>query len=872
MSRIHDALRRAERETSNLPVAFSRRRELTPQQLAPAGVGPYYDTVEVEPEVHLRDYLMVLKRRRWWLLGVFAAVVGFAMWKLDRATPIYQADATIRIDEPDEDIPIISEIASLSKGSPLMTEIEILKSRSLAEKVVRDLGLNVGVVQPKVNRSAVIDTAWVTAQWPPTGSYLLKYEDGVWTASRMLGNDSMVQRPDLIVARATQGQPLALPGVKIVPRSPENSGTASFVVWVGRVRDAVGGMLGRLSVTAPVKQANVVFVTYRHPDPILAKEAVDAVASKFIEHSSQTNKTEARSTREFIQTQLTQLSKELKEREEELQAYKESAQIVELSSEAQQRISQYARFEAEQSQYQIERTALVSLMNELDKTDARGSDVSTFPSFIQNEAIQQLKVQQNVLEAERNKLLTELTPSHPDVVAVQQQVEHIQQNLRVAAEGYRTALDSRINALGQTLGRFQADLDRLPEKEVDLARLTRAKQVKEQLYVQLQGKLQEAEIAEAVEVASIQVVDRAIVPERPVTPKKRMTMTLALLLGIALGCGAAFAREYFDNTMRSKEHVERELRLPTIGEIPLLGENGRLRFLTKPVIALRGGKTQARGSRDGDSNLPARTVGQPSGRRKLITQLPPFSPAVEAYRALCTNVGFLPLDPSRGGRRTVLVSSPGPNDGKSTTATNLAICFAQQGSVTVLVDADMRKSSLHRYFGLNRRPGLSDYLSHRASLEDILHSTTVNRLSFVSAGSAVALPLELLGSEKMNQFLEAVLRVAEVVIFDSPPTLAVADAHALAPMMDDTLLVIRSGFTDKAAAADALALLSGGGANRVTCVLNGVNYLEAYGASYYRQYYQGYYTSDAVDRVEEAHWEPVPDESDERQASFGPTS
>lgn len=815
---------------------------------SPSAWPPTYYTMGEEPqrESHLRDYLLVLKRQRWWLLGVFLAVVGIGAWVTLRATPIYEAQTTIRIESPESEMPILSELAALQKGNPIATEIETLRSRSLAERVALELALNVHVVEPKGHRSAVVDSVWVTGPVRP-GHYLFEHNQGIWSA-RLLPEHGLspegAGRSRPVVASAPVGSPLAIDGLHITPLPPENSGASKLILKVQRIRDGVDAFLSGLQVAAPVKQADVISVTYRHSDPQLAKAAVDAVVSEFIAQSSLANKSGAISTREFIEEQLALLSQELKQREEELQAYKNSAQVVALDEQAQQQIQQYGEFEAERSRFLTERNALVSLMNKLGKSgnDSPG-DLSTFPSFIENTAIQQLKVQQNELEALRNKLLTEKTAAHPDVIAVQRQVDQIGENLRAAAEGYRSALDSKISALDQTVGRFKGGLAKLPEKALNLERLLRAKQVKEELYMQLQVKLQEAEIAEAVEVPSIRVIDPAVVPEEPVKPNKRMNLTLALLLGTLLGCGAAFTREYFDNTLRSKERVEEDLRLPVIGVIPLVEENGRLRLAISSEPPFTRGVLFASG-------------------KKVLTELPRFSPAVEAFRALCTNLGFLPLDPARNGRRRILVSSAGLDEGKTTVAVNLGICFAQQGISTVLVDADLRRGSLHRHLGLPRRPGLSDYLAGRAPIHEIARSTGVKELSLVSSGSSSSLPVELIGSEKMDRLLEGLFNLGDVVIIDGPPVLPVADALALSSKVDDVLLIIRSGLTDKSAASDAAQLLSGAGANRITCVLNALNYKEAYGHGYYQQYYQEYYTEeDDSERAEREEEREPTDES-----------
>jgi capsular exopolysaccharide synthesis family protein len=758
-------------------------------------------------------------------VGVLLLTLGFGAWVSYRAIPTYEALTSIRIESPDSKPAIVSDLGGSPGWSswyidPISTEIQMLKSRSLAEDVVHELALNVTIVEPKIRRSRAVDSVALTGHVRP-GTYALVHRGDSWS----------LRRGGRIVSQARSGEPLQWEGLVIQPRSPSESGTRRIVLNVAHLRDAAAAFLGKLTVTVPVRDTNILRVSYRDSDPEVAQAAVNGLATRFIDRSFAASRSQARGTREFIEGQLAQLATELKRSEEELQNYKEQANIVALSAEAEQGIENFARLEVERDRFITERNALIGLLEEGASSGQRNdSDISTFPSFIENEAVQHLKTQLNELESKQSLLMAEKTATHPDVVAVQKQIDQLRASLSSAANGYRAALDSKIKALNQTLGTFEGQLSGLPEKEVQLARLLRAQKVTEELYTTLQMKHKEAQITEAMQMSSIRVVDPAIAPDTPISPNKRRNLMLAGLVGLLLGCGAAFGREYFDNTLRTKEHVETQLRLSMMGVIPEVESGDRM----KKVFA-NGRRSVPKAS--SDTSPATATASDPL----LLTHLPQYSPAVEAFRALRTNLVLLPVEQAEKRMRVILVTSPQPSEGKTFVAANLAISFALQGTRTMLVDCDMRKGVLYRRFGVSRRKGLSDYLSGRASLREILRETELEKLYLIPSGTTPPLPTELLGSEKMDVLLGALGSQIEVLILDSPPILPVADAMVLASRVNDVLLVIRSRFTDRAAAADALSLLGSARSSRVTCVLNGMDFSEAYGYGHYTQYTQGYY-------------------------------
>jgi len=349
------------------------------------------------------------------------------------------------------------------------------------------------------------------------------------------------------------------------------------------------------------------------------------------------------------------------------------------------------------------------------------------------------------------------------------------------------------------LARFGSELEKIPEREIQFARLERQTLMLAELYTMLQTRLKEAEVAEAVEDPSVRVVETAILPIEPESPRPVRNMALAGILGLMLGVGLAFVREYMDTTLHSSDQIEHLYGLPTIARVPSL--------------PLGNGK---------------------SGRPKsLVTMDNSHSVGAEAFRNLRTNVRFVRQGE---GATEMVVTSPAPQEGKSLTAANLAIALAQQGMKTLLMDGDMRRSAQHLQFGLAASPGLSDLLVDGRLLDEAIRPTEVDGLHLLPAGEHPHNPAELLGGARMERLLAVLRDRYESIIIDTPPMLAVTDAAVLGPKTDGVILVVRAEKTEKGAINLAVQQLQHVGIRILGVVVNDAKSDGPY-YSYYRKYY-----------------------------------
>jgi tyrosine-protein kinase Etk/Wzc len=292
---------------------------------------------------------------------------------------------------------------------------------------------------------------------------------------------------------------------------------------------------------------------------------------------------------------------------------------------------------------------------------------------------------------------------------------------------------------------------------------------------------------------------------------------LGALIGLGLGIGLTFVIEYFDNTIKRIEQVE-QLGFNLLGAIPKIQQDKIEKKQKKATF------TEA----DEGQQIESR----------LVTHFDPKSPISEAYRTLRTNLQFTRLDYPL---KSLMVTSAGPKEGKSTTVANLAITLAQLGSKVVLVDSDLRRPVIHSIFAMDKDVGLTNYMVDSIPFSQILKNSFMDNLKIITCGVLPPNPSELLGSKKMEELTAKLKTEFDLILFDSPPVIAVTDAAILATKVDGVFFVISSGTANRDAILRAKVQLENVKAPVVGALLNNVDVEGTYGSSYYYYYYHYYH-------------------------------
>ena len=373
----------------------------------------------------------------------------------------------------------------------------------------------------------------------------------------------------------------------------------------------------------------------------------------------------------------------------------------------------------------------------------------------------------------------------------------------------------------------------LPEKGLAMVRLQREVELQESLYSQLKAKYQEVQIQESGKMEEVSVVKPAVTPDKPFNiPSKLMIVLTGAVMGLILGVVLVFLVEVFDTSMGTIEDVEELLKVPVLGVIPQLENDPKKK------------------------GRPERGEGPRIRAHDLAIHYEPKSQAAESFRALRTNLQFLRLE-SKG--KLFLLTSSFVQEGKTLNVVNLALSLAQAGNKVLLVDADLRKPSVHRVFGLSREPGItdcvlgnyqwgevvdtiSDVMLGDFEIEDILMTPGMDNLHIMTAGTKPPNPTEILSSERFRKFLQEARSQYDFIFVDAPPVLPVADATQIAPLMDGVFLVYTVGKIGRGVLKRAKSTLDNVEAKVMGVILNNVK--PDAGPDYFRYHSHYYYGPD----------------------------
>ena len=754
----------------------------------------------------------------WKIVGVVAAVAVVAAYtSARRALPRYRSDASVqvgskkygatRLEEPQ-----VNELDI--KTDPVLSEALFLKTQNLAIAVVDSLGLQLKLLDPRVvateGRGGLLDRVRVfRAARNDTFALVLKGAEGYEVRDAR-------GRP---VAAGSYATPVNDParGFSFVVRPSEAQRTVRFAI----VSPLAAANEVRAGMGFDVQQGTtVVGAWYEGADPSLAPDILNQALQILRFNGVARLRLTAAQREEFLKTSLDEAGGQYRLALAALQQYKETQHTTDISAEEQALLNSLQMFDREKQQRREDLALLQGILGA--STDGNITletlnRLAAMPDIDKNTAIAfQL---QNLLKLydDRRSLTAGalgLREDNPSVQAIDQRITQAGRALRQAAQATVQGMQADIAALDARIADLRSQLASYPGKETRIGQLELDASLYNDTYRYLLTQLQAAQISSATIAPYVDIVETATVASR-IGIGTRQKVTIGLLIGLFLGVVSAFVLEYLDQTIKSTEDVERVLEIPVLGLIPVDPRGGGR-------LGRRNGGAGVGGGARRHAVIP------------LISRAAPDDPTSEAYRALRTNVTFV----SAGQRnlQVVCITSPGPAEGKSTTAANLAITLAQQGAHTLLADADLRRPLVHRAFNLVQEPGLTDVLVGAAQLREAIRPNVIPGLDVLPGGALPPNPSELLGSEAMHRLLTDLRSQYAWVIFDTPPALAVTDATVLGASADAVILVLRAGETEETAAQRAVELFRRVQARVAGTVLNGV---EKQRDKYYHYYDYG---------------------------------
>ena len=588
------------------------------------------------------------------------------------------------------------------------------------------------------------------------------------------------------------------------------------------------------SIVEPEHQdgTNIINIRVESEDAREAAVVANALARSYREYNIQEKNKKTFETKEFIEEQLRSTSNQLKQAENELQEFKESYGLISLDAQNQNTLNKLYTVETEYEKTKINKAEVESQLEiiEANKNNPSGPLKGSFFSASPTSPVYELKRKLSDLLLKRQTLLINFTVKHPKIIEIDDQIQAVLHESKEELQSLLNSYRAREEDLSQRMLQLRRENLSLPEKGLQMARLQREVELQESLYSQLKEKYQETLIQESGKMEEVTIVKPAVTSGEPFNiPSKIMIVLTGIVMGLIIGVVFAFLAEVFDTSMGTIEDVEELLSIPVLGLIPQLG-------------------SEAKGKRRSDRKDLEKTR-----MLDLVTHYDPKSMGAEAFRALRTNLQFLRVD-KQG--KLFLITSSFVQEGKTLNVVNLALSMAQAGNKVLLVDADLRKSMVHKVFGLSREPGLTDYVlgnyhwkevTNRISdvmlgdfgIDDILKTPGMDNINIVTAGTNPPNPSEILSSSRFRDFLTEASKVYDFIYVDAPPLLPVADATEIAPMMDGVFLVYTVGKIGRGVLKRAKSTLDNVDAKALGVILNNVK-PEA-GPEYFKYHTQHYY-------------------------------
>ncbi|HUR08095.1 MAG TPA: polysaccharide biosynthesis tyrosine autokinase [Nonomuraea sp.] len=587
---------------------------------------------------------------------------------------------------------------------------------------------------------------------------------------------------------------------------------------VGRVKSMLKAMPDEKSGTLSVSAQS----TVSKDAAVVVNSAVEA----YIDHVNAKKRSSAAEVLQILRSEKEKQEKELKDLNEKVLAFHREHKTLSFDSNQNAVAPRLTQLSEALSKAKLDAT---NARIAVETLNAAAGDSVTIHRLIAGDkefagqggvggAAVGLLAEQEKVSAELLTLRAATGPKHPKVVQLENKLAGLEWQIRESGAGqkhddlvdiYRQAVDQRLKAAGDTEARLQAEYDAERETAVNLNALgveygqyqTQVKRIGTQLDT-IDARIKELNVNDNTDAISATILEPAAVASAPVSPNRPRTVGVSLLLGLMFGAGLAVLLEWMDERMHSSDEIASVVNAPLVGLIPHVDAKA--------------------------SSSPAREV-----------DLHPKSNTAEAFRTVRTAIHF---GAPKEGSKVVHITSPSPGDGKSLVSANLAIAFAQTGKRVVLIDADCRRPSQHRLFGVSKDVGLSSVLLGQARLKEAIHATPVPNLHLMPSGPIPTNPAELLNSAAFTKLLQTLAKVCDHVVVDSPPIMPVTDSRIIAARCDFTLLVLRAEKSTRRVAQHAAEALRSVSAKLLGIVVNDIpRNRDGYG--YYGKYgypYHGY--------------------------------
>lgn len=687
-----------------------------------------------EQESHLWDYIMVVWQRRWLVILIFLLSLGLGINATRKAVPIYETSAKLRIKPEAPKILDFQDKNISVSSSHDQSFIETQMQILTSRLLAKKVVERLKLFDPSQAQAAE------TEQEPAKPSIL----QGLIAKARGFISPVREKQPQMAAGPAMADQ------------------TASITMQL-----RVDAFLESLSVK-PIGNTEIVAVSYMSPNPAEAAEVANAICEDYIQWTFQSEFESFDYARNWLKTKLDEMKAKLEQSEDEVNKIASTMEVLPSDSTANEQSSQAQQLEL--GRQKVEEARKLMFDKELEKKRLASNADAASLGASGNPRLQQLLAEFATTKSEYEQQKAKLGPQHPELKTLEikknQLNEQIAQEranaIKQANEEYNQA-KATFDYLQTAAETERQHYDGQKQAMVKYTILQRERDINRELYNSLLQRWKEVGVTSGIKAGNASLVEPAVTPLTSKFPNKMRTLMQSILVGLFLGVALAFFLEYMDTSVKSADDLERHAHLPTLGFVPF-AERKDLGRKSKVPIA-------------------------------LLTHQRPGSRFAESIRSLRTSLQY-----SLAGHppTTILITSCFPNEGKTTVATNLAITLAQRNKTVLLIDADLKKPSMQKFFETESLLGLTEVLTGKFDGENI-PETQISNLFVMPSGSPAPNPVDLLDSDTMRIFLEKMALQYDHVIIDAPPSIDMNDATVIAPHVDGVVLVVRPGKTPKAA-------------------------------------------------------------------------
>ncbi|MDO9275289.1 MAG: polysaccharide biosynthesis tyrosine autokinase [Lutibacter sp.] len=722
---------------------------------------PINDTDE---SINLREQLEnYLFHWKWFVLGVAVALV-VAFFYL-RYTPNQYSVSTIILVDDKNSGGLASELSAfedlgLLGGSKavLDNEIELLKSKSLAERVVKSLGTNVtfykqgNVIKSELfrNDSPIkinffspdsvfhkLDTSF-TVKITSESTFTLKDANGSKSKVHNFGDLIKTRFGEISVTPLKQGKfdDEEEVIVQIVP----------FESVVNRYRNA-------LQIQPVSKQASVLRLSLTDPVKPKAIEILDNLVAQYNNDAVEDKNLTAKNTNDFINQRILIVNEELSNVEKGAEQFKTANKLTDLATEAGLAVQSKSLVEKEvlELNTQLKLAEYVS-----DYVNANPGELIPANLGVGDASVDGNTEKYNQLVLERNRILKGSSNINPVIVNLNGQIKNLEESIKQSLANSKTALKISLNAIKGQQSRFASTISEVPKQERMFRDMQRQQQIMETIYLYLLQKREENAITMAVTLPSAKIIDMAYGSNAPVAPKRNIIYLAALLLGVLVPFGVIYVRSLLDNKIHSRKDLETMVKAPILGDIP-------------------------------------KTVSE----RKIVVSDSDRSSVAESFRLLRTNINFM-LTRVKDGGKIIFVTSTISGEGKTFVSINLAAVLSLTDKKVLLIGADIRKPKIGDYLELTYERGLTHYLMDNSlKVIDIIESVKEVNFDFISSNLIPPNPSELLMNGRFEEVLAYGKQHYDYVIVDTAPVNLVTDTLLLSHLADMFIYVVRANYLDK---------------------------------------------------------------------------